>query len=329
MWILGVSQLLKGRADRALASLAHTGLISFAAVAIVAVVAYAVSYRTHFMRIPERIELPPNGTLGRHTRLWSMLDRTMLRTAFQRACYRFAIKTLLRSDRHCLALGAAFGVGIVISSQTLFYAFSGNAILVDGIPSADVLSIPLTLTYCLMVGLRIVLDMPAELRANWVFKFTLDADIQESRALVTRLMLSLVFPWLWGVVLPSCGFLWGWKIALLYTLVVTGCCIVFAQALALRCRKVPFACTYPKFKNHAVLSVLACAAGLFVFAKAISTLIRWTLSKPIRVVVFLPLMLLGLLIVRQMHKATIDIDNQLIFEESPAVAVELLGLSGS
>src|SRR6202453_1851978 len=44
----------------------------------------------------------------------------------------------------------------------------------DVIPSAEILSIPLTLGYFLILGLRCSFDVPVALRANWLFRLTVE-----------------------------------------------------------------------------------------------------------------------------------------------------------
>ena len=64
------------------------------------------------------------------------------------------IKTLLRNQRLGLVLGGFMGLGIVIASQTAFSAATG-VVAIGRLPSADILSIPLIVSYWLLLGLRV------------------------------------------------------------------------------------------------------------------------------------------------------------------------------
>ena len=47
----------------------------------------------------------------------------------------------------------------------------------------DALSIPFILTFLIIVGLRVVFEIPVELRANWLFQLMLDPDQRECEQL--------------------------------------------------------------------------------------------------------------------------------------------------
>jgi len=58
------------------------------------------------MRIPKRWIRSPDPTISLCVDI-PALDRSILTSPFERAGYRFAIKTLLRSERHGLVLGGS------------------------------------------------------------------------------------------------------------------------------------------------------------------------------------------------------------------------------
>src|ERR1700677_1812354 len=82
----------------------------------------------------------------------------------------------------------------------------------DVIPSAEILSIPLTLGYFLILGLRCSFDVPVALRANWLFRLTVDRESQECAPLARKMILVLFLPALVFVCLPLYARFWGWEV---------------------------------------------------------------------------------------------------------------------
>jgi hypothetical protein len=155
VWFLGLCQLLRGKADPSLALMGKMSILVSFCVAVIAIVVYAISYRGCFIRIPESLDIISERSSGFTTRLFSLLDRTCLKTPFQRAGYRFVMRTLARSERHALLLAGFVALGFVIASQVLFAAYSGNAIDAGSLLSSAFLSIPFIVAYCVLIGLRL------------------------------------------------------------------------------------------------------------------------------------------------------------------------------
>ena len=206
VWFLGLCQLLRGRATASFASLGHLALFSVLIVVILGFSIYALSYRRHFVRIPETTDV--SAVADRNSGIWffRIADRTFLRTPFQRAAYRFAMKTLLRSEQHGLVLGGFGGLGIVLACQFLFTSLSGGRLELGGEVSPDLLAIPLALSYCVILGLRFAFEIPTDLRANWVFRLHIHDTTKECVALAQRVILTFVLPWIVAVVLPVYGY---------------------------------------------------------------------------------------------------------------------------
>jgi hypothetical protein len=325
-WFLGFCQVLRGRADPSLADLAHIAIFALLATAVLAVVAYAVSYHRCFVRLLELADTPP-GRLGVHTSwIFCLLDRLVLHTPFQRAGYRFVMKTLFRNEAHALATGGFVGLGVVVASRTLFSAFNSKGI--TPLPSADVLSIPLILSYCLLVGIRLVFDVPAHLQANWMFRLALDRGVDESAALARRVILCFAVPCIVLVAFPIYLHYWGWTVALVHASVVMAWLVLLTEVLLVGFRKLPFTCTYPLFEHSAVAVAMAYVFGYFAFTAITSELELESFSRPVMGMVFLVISLGLWYTVHRVRRLFVEVDEHLIFEDKPAVSFQLLHLSG-
>jgi len=325
VWFLGLSRMILGRADAAMAQMGTIGLWTVIAVGILAPLVYVLSYYRYFIRIPETLDTTLRSRASRILFPMRLMDLFVLRSAYERATYRFAMKTLLRNDRHSLIFGGFAGLGIVIASQTLLSAVnqkSGRA------PSAAMISVPFTLAYFLICGLRFVFDLPAELRATWVHRVILDCEQQAPADAARKVILTFVLPWILLVCLPLYVYYWGWAIGSALTAVLVAGCYLLADGLLRRFAKIPFACAYPAWKQSATVIVLFYVLGLWAFASLLPGLEHALLLKSVW---YLWGLVLVLLVVRFALRRLRDDDPRsrvLIFDEVPDAPFELLNLSG-
>jgi hypothetical protein len=334
-WFLGLCQSLRGRADPDLAALGHLAFPALGAVIVAAVCVYAVGYRRYFVRIAEMTTTTePAAAVGRSNKSWlaALLDRRVLHTPFQRGGFRFICKTLFRSEPHRLVLAAVGGVGLVLACQALLNAFAASRAVPgsDATPgpiSADALSVPFIVAFCIIVGLRIVFEIPVELRSNWIFRLMLDPERHECEPLARKVMLLSVLPGIVLIIFPIYAYLAGWAVSALHTLLVATWSVLLTNAALVRFRKLPFTCAFPLFQQHSIVSLLGCILAFLLFAEATSQFESLALPDPIRMIGFIPVAALAWYVPRRMRQNTMEIEKELIFEEVPTRAVEVLQLS--
>jgi hypothetical protein len=325
-WFLGLCQLLRSRASPGLTLLGREAIVGLAIVIPGALVAYAVSYRKSFKRIPETSDIISANQGTGLSWIFRLLDQTVLNSKFQRGGYRFVMKTLMRSEHHGLFLAAFFGLGIVTASQFLFAAFGGKEVQADRLPSSEILAVPLVLSYCIVCGIRLAFEIPAELRANWIFRLSLDKSRHECIPLAIKIMLTFILPWVLGIVFPLYGYLWGWRVGLLQGIVVTLWSLFLGEILLLKFRKVPFTCSYPPFRDSALVLALSYVLGFFVFVVVTSKLEHWSLLNPAAMICFIVLPLTMWYVLSRLRQDIPEVDKELIFEENAGTGLELLDL---
>jgi hypothetical protein len=326
VWFLGLSQLVHGSANPELSKLGWLSLRGLGLLFFTAVAAYSLSYRTYFARIPEAAAVISGVRRHGVSRLFPLFDRMLLRTPFERAGYRFALKTLFRSEHHSLVLAGFSALAIVVASQVLFAALSAGGLIFGGLPTAELLSVPLILAYCILLGLRLAFEIPVDLQANWIFRLLAVKHTSECIPLARKIMLTFVIPWLVACATPVYAYLWGWTIAGFHALIVILLSLVLVQILLMGYRKVPFTCSYPPFRHSAIVTVLWCVLGYFVFVVFISDLEYRALLNPLYVV---PLILIGpaaWYVTSLFGETVADVDKQLIFDDSIPASFELLDL---
>lgn len=325
VWFLGLSRTILGKADSALAQMGTIGLWAMIAVAILAPLVYVLSYYRYFIRIPETLDTTLRSRAPRILFPMRLMDLVVLRSAYERATYRFAMKTLLRNDRHSLIFGGFAGLGIVIASQTLLSAVNQKP---SAAPSAAMISVPFTLAYFLICGLRFVFDLPAELRANWVHRAILDYEQQAPGDAARKVILTFVLPWVLAVCVPLYVYYWGWTAGTALAAVLIAGCYLLADVLLRRFAKIPFACAYPAWKQSATVIVLLYVLGLWAFGSILPRLEHALLVKSVW---YLWMLVLVLQVARLVLHRLRDDDPRshiLVFEEAPDHPFELLNLSG-
>jgi hypothetical protein len=325
-WFLGLCQALRGRAGPVLTELSRLALPGLATVALVALCTYVIGYRRHFVRIAEIADGSASARTWRTWRFGLLLDRLALRTPFHKAGFRFVGKTLLRSEAHRLVLTAVGGLALVLASQALMDAFDGGKSLRQAALTPDALSIPFILSFLIIVGLRVVFEIPAELRSNWIFQLMIDPDGQECTGLARRMILILVLPWLFVIAFPVYVYLEGWLIACLHTLLVVTWALLLTNIVLIRFRKIPFTCTLPLFKQHSFVTLLSGCFGFLIYAVSTLEFESSALAEPLRLLSLAPFALVLWYIPHYLGKSSTELERRLIFEESPTQTIEALRL---
>jgi hypothetical protein len=260
-------------------------------------------------------------------RIGLLLDRMALRTPFQKAGFQFVGKTLLRSEAHRLVLTAVGGLALVLASQALMDAFDGAKSLRQAALTPDALSIPFILSFLIIIGLRVVFEIPAELRSNWIFQLMTDPDGQECTGLARRVILILVLPWLFVIAFPVYVYLEGWTVASLHTLLVVTWALLLTNIMLIRFRKIPFTCTLPLFKQHSFVTLLSGCFGFLIYAVSTPEFESSALAEPLRMLSLAPFALVLWYVPHYLGKNSTELERRLIFEESPTQTIEALRLS--
>jgi hypothetical protein len=258
--------------------------------------------------------------------LGNYFDRWVLRTSFQRGCFQFVRKTLVRSESHRLVLAGVAGLGLVLASQELLTAFEGGGPRTKAMLSGDGLSIPLVLAFFIIVGLRMAFEIPVELRSNWIFRLTLDAEKHECESLARKLLLVSVLPWVLLMAFPVYAWAGGWVVGGMHTFVVVAWCMILTELVLIRFRKLPFTCSFPLFQQHSIVSLLGCVLGFILFAVLTPQFEAWALFEPLRMILIVPLASAAWYVPRYIRCNDLDIEKQMIFEAAPVRAIEVLHL---
>jgi hypothetical protein len=323
VWFLDLNRMLLAGGTQFLGA----GVLCFEITAITIVVSlavYAGTYYRVYMQIPERSGLDFGGGRDDYSVIRRLVDAALLRSPFQVATYHFAIKTLFRSERHCLLFGIAAAVGFFMAGQAFTEAVTN--------PSSNridprLLSISMTIAYCVITSLWALFDLPSDRKANWIFRTMVDFQQNEGRNVAVKVIVSAVLPWLLLIGLPLHVELWGWRTALLHTFYVLLSSTVLAELLLLRFQKIPFTCMYTASKDKVLMRVIFTVLGLYLFTGMNTEIEVSALRSTDRFVAVTAFLVVALLCIRRYRSGLPAAERILIFEDRPAPAIQVLNLT--
>jgi hypothetical protein len=315
---LGVAQAIWKRGGGANAwQIALAAIGAFVCAILTAILTYAISFKRSFLRIPETQD---EGPLPRARIPWSpftpLLNR-VLRTPAQRAVYRFAARTLVRSEKHLQIVLGFLALGLVVATGYLASAASPHALLGGRVPPFEFLAVPFVLSYCTVIGIRFAFEMPANLNANWVFRYWLERNEHEGRTIARRILLMFSLSWIAPPTFFITAYFWGLKIAILHTTALILSTAALVEALLAVYRKVPFTCAPPTFKRNAGLVVMGYLFGFLFFTNYLAQFDSLTLSHPWRAGWFVFLLASIIVAIYFYRRQMLDMDKDLVFEEVP------------
>ncbi len=314
---LGIASTVWGRGQEPrIAAIAYAALLALTVAIVVATIGCAISFRRTFLRIPETNDTSPIPQLRLSLPSVAPIEKLFLRNPSQRGCFRFAIKTLLRSEQHLQIVLAFAALALVAAAESLNSAQGLHALLSQSHAPVEFLAVPFVASYCLLVGIRFAFEMPADLRANWIFRMWIAPDSQDARPLARRVLHTLTLTWLAPFTFFFTLHFFGWRDATLHTVILVASTTLLAECLLVNFRKIPFTCAYPQFESKSGLVLVAYLFGFFLFTDDIPAIENWVLADPIRILVFIPILAAGFAVIQFRRRQLLDMDKTLIFSES-------------
>ena len=261
------SELLRGLGGRAM----H-GLWIAAAIFLLT---YLPGYRRLARRVLETPEPSPAGPGAWRNWVDAMFRHTILRNPVERAVFRFIGASLARSTKHRLFLATYGGFGAAVAIMSLR---SGP----DGL-----LTLPLTLSFVLVSGLRSAFNFPSELSANWTF--------QMAELFPARHYLAATRKWIvWSAIVPLFLLLAGmefarfaWPVALFHLSFGILLSLFLVEVLFAGFRKVPFTCSHLPGKVNLVFLGVIYIFGFTLYSRSTARLELWLTARPAVAAIFL------------------------------------------
>lgn len=318
LWFVGLYEVLLGTTDPVFIALSKTAGLAFGLSFGAFGLACALSYLRHFRRTLENAKREPRFRRLREA-AGGVLQKAFLWNPEERAVGSFFSKTIRSSPRHRavlvngLAVGAAVvTLSIVANRRNLQALTSGNAFF---------LAQSLILVFVVLAGIRVVVDVPAALESNWVFRLT---ESPERSRYVSGLKKTILAQWLLPLsILIFFAHLWLWRDGAaaarhaVFCLALSGLGI---EAVFYHFRKVPFASTQVPGKLHLQTRAVPYGVGLLGLLAALAGLEKAILGHPGHFWIFLLVSAFVWVLLAADNTRFLKA-NPLIYEEEPEPAM--------
>jgi hypothetical protein len=246
-WFLGLQEWTLGARDSYTTALAAAAAAGTAFAVLVAAVCYAVAYQRFDQTVLRRAidSRPP---------WWRVAVPAIVHHhPGYDAVRAFTMATLYRSGFHQLVFGGTFAAGLALATDRLL----ANVGAGDRWFFAAVTGAPLTLMAGAVIGLRLALLLPTNLRAAWIFRFAEDDQTRRYQLDAVRwtfFSLGVVLPALLAVPLHAYVFGLGGAAASFPVVLLLGW--ILTEMFSIDWRRIPFTCTFLFAKRPPAYTVL-------------------------------------------------------------------------
>jgi hypothetical protein len=250
-WFLGLYEFIAGSPRPVMSTLAFRGAIAGLVPTLTTIAIYAFGYRRLLARA---VETPQRSTRSILADIGARVVRTVfIRNPQQQAIAAFTLRAIARSGRHSMMMAIYVGVALALIMTTLISDFArvGQSALVSPIAEwgfrasapLGVLMAPLMLSAALAVGVRMLITIPAEMGARWVFQTAALSPLRADGAVHKALLLVVLPPVLLTASL-SAGLLWGPELAAPHAAFTGSMTLLLCELLLVRFRGVPLTRPY-------------------------------------------------------------------------------------
>lgn len=323
-WFLALFQMLNGSMPPALLRLAERAIIGVSAATLGAAVAFLLCYFRNLRKIIEEPDIAP----ARKAFTWPF----RIGNATSTAVSNFSIRTLMRSRQHRAIVCFYLGVGFAVVFLYLKSGIERKTLHDLGTLNSDQAGVSLLASSIIMIctailGTRVAFSMPADLRANWIFRTVPLPRPSDCIFGARRGLLLLAAVPIWAVSAVLFLSIWPLRMAILHLGILALFAVALAEGSMLTFRKIPFACSYLPGKANVYLAFWTYTM-LGIPVLDLCTRVEWTalhnLGGSIAIMIMLAAVAAGLKLWSSfMTKAR---ELELKFEESPEPAVFALDL---
>jgi hypothetical protein len=327
-WFLGLYlDMLPGQpagpAFHELADLARRGL-GLSAGAFV--LTYLVGYRRHSRRVMETVEGTEGGPGRLRRKFDQLVNRWLLPHPLERATFHFIGNTILRNPKQRLFLATYGGVAVAMALPAVLRIGARPGVPMFAFDPAGLLSVPLTLSFFTVSGLRAVFNFPAELRANWLFQITESEERMAHVRAARKWIVAMGIVPLFALLGPVEIYFRGWRLGLIHLSFALGLALVLLNLLLVWFRKIPFTCSYFPGKTSMAVMFFVYLAGFSVYSWSMADLEAGLLNQPAKLLLAYLMMGAALFGVARLERREIDTSDALIFEDEPEPVVRSLEL---
>lgn len=241
MWFMGLYEVMAGTARGVMTPLAAWAIVATVVPIVITGAIYAFGYERLLARA---VETPPHSTRSWVTRLASATTRILwIRRPEEQAMAAFLLRAISRSSRHSMLMSIYTGAGLAMMVTFVLPDFLRFGALSLAKPSLPVLAVPLVLSVGLAVGVRILMTIPAEMPARWIFQ-TSAITPRRADAATHKALLLVVLPPVAGLAFVTAAPLWGMPLGLTHAVFCSALGLLLCETLLLKFHGVPLTRPY-------------------------------------------------------------------------------------
>ena len=192
--------------------------------------------------------------------------------------------------------------------------------------AAGLLSVPLTLSFFAVSGLRAAFNFPAELRANWVFQICESEDSMPHMRAARKWIVLMGMAPLFGLLAPLEVYFRGWRLGFIHLSFALALSLVLLNLLLIWFRKIPFTCSYFPGKTSMAVMFFLYLAGFTAYSWSMADLEAKLLNEPAQLLLFYAVIAASLYGLARLEKRELGVDDSLIYEDEPDPIVRSLEL---
>lgn len=289
-WFAGFEHWLLGSDKTLDAHLAGRAAVGLAVATAVALACYAIAYR-RFDRAASRAASRPSSSTafaGNRDLSRALADRSGI--------LAFAAFTIARSRVHQLVVLGVMACGVALVLNGMMAAVAGRwlhaRVVSPLLLQRAAISMPLILIFTSVLALRAAFRLPADLRANWIFRITDDPSRRPPQvdAVETALVLYGIVPAL-AAALPVQLIVLGTARAAMVLCAATLLGALLIQIVMEDWRRIPFTCAYLPGRRLFAYTVAIFLGTFFGFVSVGGAFAAWGATHPSRFVLVVGVLL--------------------------------------
>jgi len=148
------------------------------------------------------------------------------------------MRAIARSPRHSLLMSIYTGASLALMIAFVLPDLIRLGPSAFAVPTMTALALPLVLSAGLSVGIRILITIPAEMPARWIFQ-TSELTTWRVDAAAHKALLLLVLPPVMLTAALTAGPLWGWQLAAVHAVYAASLALMLCEVLLIGYRGVP------------------------------------------------------------------------------------------
>ncbi len=313
MWFTGLYEVLAGNKDSLFQALSVFAVFAFILPPLAFYLTGTLGYGRYMMKMQEAKKKTLH-LVKLKKFLLRLFNRVFLKSNVQRAVFYFFGKILKKSILHKMRLATYLAASIAV----ILVILVSSAGIVQTLSSVNTafLSIPLILSFFLLVGIRVIVNIPITVEANWIFRMTETKDIKDYfTGLKKGIFFFVLFP-LFILLFLFYSFLWNWQIAFFHCLYGILVSLLLMEVLFYNYRKIPFACSYLPGKGKLHIFWILYLISFLIYAFLLSFIEYKILNSPLYLFISYGVVLILIAAVRASKKSLLPKKLEIKYEET-------------